>query len=195
MPRGYEVVVVDDGSVDDTTKISKQLGFKTIKLEHNKGKGYACIEGLKKSNSGSCIFIDGDGQLNPKDIPKIENLLKNNDMVVGVRSVKKIPWQRRFSNKFARECVNYITNRDFDDVLCGFRGVHRKKFLSLHFKKLDYYFESEMILEAVKNNWRIAQTMVDVSYNTGSRMPFSKSVSVAAWLFKNVLKKALGMYN
>lgn len=194
IPKKYDVIVVDDGSADDTTKISKGLGYKTIILHKNSGKGFACLHGLKKAKSDTCIFIDGDGQLNTKDIPKIEKMLRNNDMVIGTRNSRDIPWQRRLSNKFAKKCVNYICGTRFDDVLCGFRGVHKNKFLKLNMKKLDYYFESEMILEAMKKKWKISQTNVDVSYNTGSRMPLSKSLKVASWLAKNVLKKALGMY-
>jgi glycosyltransferase involved in cell wall biosynthesis len=194
IPKKYEVIVVDDGSTDGTEKIVKEMGCKTSVLSENKGKGFACLEGLKKAKSDSCIFIDGDGQLNPKDIPKIEKLLRGNDLVIGIRSAKQIPWQRRVSNKFAKKCVNYICGTNFDDALCGFRGVHKNKFLRLRLKKLGYFFESEMILEATKNGWKISQTNVDVSYNTGSRMPMSKSIPVALWLFKNVLKKALGMY-
>ncbi|MEM7819425.1 MAG: glycosyltransferase family 2 protein [Candidatus Aenigmatarchaeota archaeon] len=190
----YNVIVVDDGSSDNTAKVAESFGFKTIRLKKNVGKGAACLEGLKHSDDDFCIFIDGDGQLNPKDISNIANLLKEYDLVIGKRDMKKIPWQRRLSNKFARWCVNYLTGRNFSDVLCGLRGINKQKFKKLNLKKLDYYFESEMLLEAVKNNLSIIEVPVDVNYNVGSRMPFTKSIKIAFWLIMNVIKKSLRIY-
>jgi len=195
MPGGHEVIVVDDGSIDNTSKIAKSYGHKTIRMGRNSGKGLACMHGARQSRHGLCIFIDGDGQLNPGETEKFIKLLKHYDIVIGQRKMNDIPLQRQISNRFARWCVNYLTNNNFSDVLCGFRGVRKGKFFELKFKKMGYFFECEMLLEASKKGMKIAALPVDVDYNTGSRMPFRKSMAVALWLTKNVIKKSVGLYN
>jgi len=195
IPDGHEIIVVDDGSNDRTSTVAESFGHKTIIMDENSGKGAACLEGAKHSSHEHCIFIDGDNQLNPKEVPKIAKALEDAEVVIGQRGMKSIPWQRQISNRFARWCVNYLTSTDFTDVLCGFRGIRKDSFDELEFKKLGYFFECEMILEAAKKGMRIKKIPVDVDYNTGSRMPFSKSAGVALWLMKNVLKKSIGKYN
>lgn len=188
---GYKVIVVDDGSTDNTAEIAGKNAHVVV-LKKNSGKGTACMTGLRKSKTENCVFIDGDGQLYVRDIPKIVKALEKADIVIGERSRKEIPALRRISNAFARFCVNRITGQDFGDVLCGLRGVRKSAFSKLRMRKLGYYFESEMLLEAAKKNLRIVRVPVSVSYKTGSRMPLSKSLSVAVWLFGKVLKKWLG---
>jgi glycosyltransferase involved in cell wall biosynthesis len=192
IPDGHHVIIVDDGSTDNTCKIAEAYGHKTITLEKNYGKGLACLEGIKQSKHNICIFIDGDGQLNPKEITKFIEALKESEIVIGQRDMKKIPWSRKLSNIFAKWCVNYLTNKNFSDVLCGFRGVKRNKFLELELRKMDYFFECEMLIEAVKKGVKISSVPVDVNYSIGSRMPVKKSMDVAFWLIKNVIKKSIG---
>lgn len=194
IPGGHEVIVVDDGSIDSTGKIAESYGHRTIILDKNSGKGMACLEGVKQSKHKYCIFIDGDNQMNPEEVPNIAEALEHADIVIGQRLLKNIPWQRHISNRFARWCVNYLTGGGYSDVLCGFRGVRKGKFNELELKRLGYFFECEMLLEAAKKGMKIKTIPVNVDYNTGSRMPFRKSVHVAAWLFKNVLKKSIGKY-
>lgn len=188
---GYNVIVVDDGSTDNTADVAGKRA-RVVVLEKNSGKGRACLEGMKESRTENCIFIDGDGQLDVNDIPKIEKALKRADIVIGERSSRDIPKTRRVSNAFARFCVNQITGKKFGDVLCGLRGVRKSSFKTLNMHKLGYYFEAEMLIEAGKKGLRVARVPVSVSYASGSRMPARKSLLVAGWLFSKVLKKWLG---
>lgn len=191
--NGYNVIVVDDGSTDMTASIAKNSNVSVLVLGKNSGKGFACIEGLRQSKTEYCVFIDGDGQLSANDVPKIVEALKGADIVIGERDYRAIPFRRRLSNSFARMCVNYITGRRFNDVLCGLRGVRKSAFDKLKMEKLGYYFESEMVLEATKRGLRIATVPVSVNYNVGSRMPITKSLAVALWLFSKAIKKMFGM--
>src|SRR3989338_5584956 len=144
----YDVIVVDDGSVDNTSEIARARGFFVGRLERNMGKGRACLEGIRHSNSEFNIFIDADGQLDISEIPNFEATLKHADIVIGQRCMEDIPIQRRLSNMFARWMIAIITGRKYDDVLCGFRAVRKSAFQKLELKKGHYYFESEMLIEA-----------------------------------------------
>ncbi len=194
----YNILVIDDGSTDNTYDIANSMGYKVVRLENNCGKTRACIEGIKHSKSEFNVFIDADGQLNPKEIPSLVSALENADIVIGERNISDIPFQRKLSNIFARKMVNSIIKKQTDargvkaryhsDVLCGFRAVRKSAFNKLELKKSSYFFESEMLIEASKQNLRIASVPVSVDYSTGSRMPFKESLKVAVWLMKEAVK-------
>lgn len=190
--KKYDVVVVDDGSIDMTKEIAISYGHKPVSHERNKGKSSACISGVKRSTKEKCVFIDGDGQLSVDDIPKVEKALNDADIVIGQRHYCEIPFARKISNKYAAKCVNYIAGTNFGDVLCGFRAVRKNAFNDLEFKKNGYFFESEMIIRASEKRLRIKPVNVSVDYSIGSRMPFHKSMHIAAWLTYLVIKKAVG---
>ncbi len=191
MPNGYEVIVVDDGSVDDTAEKVRKFGAKVVRLRKNCGKTKACLEGIRRSSHEFCIFMDGDGQHYPEDIPKIVGGLKHADIVIGSRDMKKVPLQRRLSNWYARKSVKFITGKNFSDALCGFRGVRKSVFRRLEFEKNGYFFESEMAIKAAEKNLRIRFVPVGVSYEHGANMGISKSLAVASWL----LRKCIGKFS
>lgn len=194
---GYDVIVVDDGSTDNTTDITRSCGFEPLVLNKNSGKAVACMTGIKNSSRELNIFIDSDGQLNPDEIPIFIEALEDADIVIGERKMKDIPLQRRIANVFARIMIRTITGKKFNDVLCGFRGVRKGEFKKLKLEKNSYFFEAEMLIEASRKGLRIKTVPVSVSYKgassrrIGSRMPLHKSMKIALWLMKEAVKKKI----
>lgn len=192
IPPGYEVIVVDDGSQDATAAIARRCGARVIRLKKNTGKMRACMEGAKRSRTGACIFLDGDGQHFPEDIPRIAAALEKADMVIGVRSMRALPVQRKLSNWYARQMIMFLSGRSFPDVLSGFRGVQKKKLAQLMFEKDGYFFESEMDLKAAQAGFSIRFVPIRVSYEYGANMGMSKSLEIAVWLLVLCMKKLAG---
>ena len=189
IPRGYEVIVVDDGSHDTTLQEIRKCNATAIRLKTNQGKTKACLTGIARSTSDMCIFLDGDGQHYPEDMPAIAAALRHADICIGVRDMKRVPLQRRLGNRYARTMMRIITGRDFPDVLCGFRGVRKNKFKSLTFEKGGYFFESEMAMKATAHGFRISFVPVRVSYESGANMGMLKSLEVAWWLLRKAAAK------
>ncbi|MBI2971254.1 MAG: glycosyltransferase family 2 protein [Candidatus Aenigmarchaeota archaeon] len=189
MPRGYEVVVVDDGSADNTAEEAQRCRAKVVRLPKNMGKANACLEGMRHSTHEYCVFIDGDGQHRPEDIPRIISALQSADIVIGSRNMKTVPLHRRLANWYASKAASFATGRHFPDVLSGFRGVRKSPFSNLTFKKSGYFFESEMAIEAAKHGLSVSSVPVNVTYEYGARMGVVKGLEIAAWLFAKCVEK------
>lgn len=188
LDRRYQVIVVDDGSEDDTHAVAKENGFDAIRLGKNRGKGYACRTGAMRAKSSFLVFMDADFQFDPMQIPLFVELLRKNDMVIGYRNYKDIPRARKISNKFARTVVNKVTGRNFTDVLCGFRAIRKEALVKLGLKEDGYEIESEMIIKAARKKLRIAELPVSVKYNGGG-MSLADSLRVSAYQLKHLLRK------
>ncbi len=184
----YDIIVVDDGSTDRTADVSKKYA-RVISLKRNMGKGYACRIGADNAKFQNLVFIDSDGQLSPNNISKFLVKLRDSDLVVGKRTIKAIPIQRKFANRFANSLVRRITKSDLGDSLCGLRAIRKKDFEALDLRKNRYEFESEMLIKAAKKNMKIEHVPVDVSYKDYSGMPITQSLRVAFYLIKEYLKR------
>lgn len=185
----YEIIVVDDGSRDRTAEVAKKHGCTCLRLNKNRGKGYACRAGAKIASHEKLIFIDSDGQLDAREIPSLLAHLNKNDIVVGTRRQSNIPIQRRVSNKFAKTVVSAAAGMKVGDVLCGFRAIRKKHFFRLGLKKRRYEFDSEMIIKAARRNYRIKEVPVSVRYDVGSAMPPHESAKVAAYILTQLVKR------
>lgn len=180
----YEIIIVDDGSSDKTAEIALKKGVKVISQKQNKGKASACIKGVENAKSSKIVFIDADMQLKPEEIPLFVKALDSCDLAIGVRDMKKIPFQRRLSNIVARYFVKMKTGQKFSDVLCGFRGIRNDKIKKMKFSGKGYEFETEMIFEAVKNKMKIKEVPVSVNYESYRGMSIINSIKLLIFIIK-----------
>ena len=128
------VVAVDDGSTDNSLAILKksfEKNKRVIIANHlvNLGKGAAMKTGARiawKLGGEVVVFVDADGQHNPKYLPKFINELNKFPIVFGYRELnKKSPWIRRNGNKFAGWLISVLFNINRKDLLCGFLGFKK----------------------------------------------------------------------
>lgn len=132
----FEVIVVDDGSTDDTAGVAESAGATLISHPYSKGNGAAIKNGARAAKGDLLVFLDGDGQHEPQDIEKLLGKLDSGyDMVVGAREAKThASTMRRFANGFYNRLASFMTGCKIDDLTSGFRVVkarHFKRFLYL----------------------------------------------------------------
>jgi glycosyltransferase involved in cell wall biosynthesis len=148
-----QVLVVDDGSSDDTPRIAIQAGAEVLSQTRTQGKGAALQRGWKHVHQRGfawALTLDGDGQHCPEDIPAFFACGKETSaaLVIGNRmsEVSKMPWLRRMTNRWMSQRLSVLTGQALPDTQCGFRLVNLDKCLSLGLRTRHFEIESEVLL-------------------------------------------------
>ena len=126
-----EIIVVNDGSTDETDKIATQAGANVITHPYSMGNGAAIKTGARNATGDILIFMDADGQHNPEDIPDLlAKLEEGYDMVVGARRPEThANLFRRLANSFYNRFASIMTGHKIQDLTSGFRAVKASRFL------------------------------------------------------------------
>jgi len=168
-----QVVVVDDGSGDDSFRLLKQRYDKSSRVKiirHmiNLGKGSAMKTGVEmawKLGAEAAIFVDADGQHNPKYIKSIENKLENYPIVFGYRVLsRKMPFVRRLGNIVAAKLVEILFNIKKRDLLSGYLGFRKEVYKQIEWSSQRYGIETEMATKIGKNKIPFSEVKVDTIY-------------------------------
>lgn len=132
----YEILIINDCSSDlneNDYKIFDELkNTKIFSNQTNLGQSYSLISGIKKSNNNTILTLDGDGQNNPIDIPKLVNLYFSNNqiyMVGGIRNKRKDSLTKLLASKIANKFRKSILNDKCDDTGCALKIFDKKTFL------------------------------------------------------------------
>ena len=121
-----EVVVVDDGSTDDSAHTASKAGAIVVRHPYNVGNGAAIKSGIRAARGRLLVFMDGDGQHQPEDIPKLLSEAENFHMVVGARSKgSKLRLHRNVANSVYNLLASYVTKFPVKDLTSGFRVLER----------------------------------------------------------------------
>jgi glycosyltransferase involved in cell wall biosynthesis len=125
-----EILVVDDGSTDDTGAKASAGGARVIRHPYNKGNGAAVKTGIRRA-TGTCVLIlDADGQHRPADGLRLVAQLRDYDLVVGARSTdSQASAVRRVGNAVLNGIASYLTERPIPDLTSGFRAARREPLL------------------------------------------------------------------
>jgi dolichol-phosphate mannosyltransferase len=126
----YELLLVDDGSADRTAEIvgnefANWPQGKLIRLSQNCGQAAALFYGMKRARGQVVILLDGDGQNDPMDIPKILAPLNEVDMAVGIRVNRQDSFVRRIMSRLANTARSRILGDGVVDSGCGIKAFHR----------------------------------------------------------------------
>jgi len=167
-----DIIVVDDGSTDNTISKSQSFGVHVIRHEKNKGKGMAHRTGFNfasKEEARWVITMDADGQHSPKDIPKFIKAIKEKkgDMIIGEREVtiRTMPFLRFLTNLWTSFIVSILGGKRVKDAQSGFQGNSKEIFTSISFSTNNFQTESEIIIKAARRGFRITSVPVRTIYN------------------------------
>lgn len=125
-----EVLVVDDGSTDDTAAMAQAPGVRVVCHSYSKGNGAAVKTGARVAQGKILVFMDADGQHDPTDIPRLLDELNNgHDMVVGARQKgSQASMGRGLANGLYNRLASWMTGHKVEDLTSGFRAVRADKF-------------------------------------------------------------------
>lgn len=179
----YELIIVDDGSKDDTWEKSLSIAeqHSTVRVfgyKQNKGKGYALKYGFQFAKGDPVLFLDSDLELPPFQIPGfLEYMLEDDvDIVIGSKrhplSQAEVTFIRRFLSKGYNLLVKLLLNLDVTDVLVGLK-LYRRKVLEQIFPKLTvqrYAFDVELLANARRAGYNIKEAPVELNYRFNSRI-------------------------
>ncbi len=167
-----EIIVVDDGSTDETRGILEALkknGINVLRHEDNRGKGMAIQTGLKESAEDIVLIQDADLEYNPQDYKKLLEPITAGvaDVVYGSRFVGSSPHRvlffwHYFGNKIITFLTNLVANLNLTDIETGFKAFRREAILSVKLKEARFGFEPEVTIKLARGRWRFYE--VGISY-------------------------------
>lgn len=196
-----EVLVIDDGSTDETARIAKEAGATVISHKVNEGKSSGIKKGFKyalANNFDYVITLDGDAQHNPNEIPLLLDSVKNNghDIILGVRYGKdtEMPLWRKAGKRVLDYTTSFGNGGFVTDSQCGFRAFNRKAVQNLASRLNGNAFtvESEELIKAHEAGLQISSENITCKYkdlDTSTKNPTSHGLSVLSYVIWLVAKR------
>ncbi|MCK4800959.1 MAG: glycosyltransferase family 2 protein, partial [Anaerolineales bacterium] len=167
--QAYEVIVVNDGSHDETGDLARAAGARVLEHAYNIGNGAAVKTGIRAAKGKLIVLMDGDGQHDPEVIPQMINLLNVYDMVVGARSRDSATdFQRDLGNYIYNWLASYVCNRKIEDLTSGFRAVKAaiaREFL--HLIPNTFSYPSTLTLAVARSGYQFEYYPIIVSKRKG----------------------------
>lgn len=167
----YKVIVVDDGSTDETAEICRRYDVRLIQHQVNRGYGAALKTGIRNADSEKVIVMDGDGQHDPGCIEKITEMLNDYPLVIGQRTKESEQATNRMVGKrIVRIIAEYLMEQPLPDFNSGLRGFQRSKIYSmLHVMPNGFSFSTTSTLTFLKQAYQIGTIPIKTSVRIGRK--------------------------
>jgi glycosyltransferase involved in cell wall biosynthesis len=188
-----EILVVDDGSTDNTFSIAKDAGVQAMFNLNNQGKGASLIKGFKyalENNFDAVITMDADGQHLAQDLPSFIEQASDPGIhiILGNRmlNVEKMPFLRVITNKFMSWLISIISKQVIPDTQCGFRLIKKEVLKNIKLSTSKYETESELLIKASRMGFKIKSIPIRSIYNRGKSQinPFIDTLRFIRLMFK-----------
>ena len=168
------VLVCDDGSSDQTAARAEERGATVLRHGKNRGKGAALrtlFEKARQMGADRACTIDGDGQFDPSEIPRLLGAQENSgaDVVVGYRfdDRTEMPRYRRLGNRFFDKMTNMAVDVSVRDTQSGFRVYSKRALEQVTFKSDGFAADSEIIIDAARRGLSMSEQKITVTYGGG----------------------------
>ncbi len=170
-----KIVVVDDGSTDNTAEIAKEKGAVVIQLKENRGKGYAMRKALNSIDCDIVGFVDGDVGLSSSEVIKLLEPVVNDEVDF---TIAKFPKAEKNTNvkggfglvkKLAYKGVYYFTGKEMETSLSGQRVYKRKVVDSMKYIPNNYGIEIAMTIQAINNGFTFREIPVNMKHRYTDR--------------------------
>ena len=165
----YEIIVVDDGSDDETAAKAEKAGARLITHPYNIGNGAAVKTGIRNAKGKILVTLDGDGQHSPEDIPRLLEKMDSYDMAVGARTGdSEASLHRTMANRIYNRFATYMCKRRIEDLTSGFRAVKRdiaRQFVSLLPNTFSY--PTTITMAVVRSGYSLAYVPIKTTRRTG----------------------------
>lgn len=164
------VLVVDDGSKDETAAVAEAAGATVLRQNPNAGKGAALQAGFRWAVAAgyeAVITLDADGQHDPAELPKFVESYRTNqaDLIIGARNFSQMPLVRRWSNTVGRWLFSWALGQPVRDNQSGYRLISRRLLEAmLASQEQGFQFEVEMIVVCVQQGYRLTWTPIRTIY-------------------------------
>lgn len=164
------ILVVDDGSTDNTIKKAEEAGATVIRQNPNQGKGKALQAGFEwalRQGYEGLIMLDADGQHDPHEIPLFLAEAKKNpaDLIIGERNFSQMPFVRRCSNSIGRFLFSWAVGQKVKDNQSGYRYLSRRMMEAMQSSTEEgFQFEVEMIVVAIERSYKLGSVPIRTIY-------------------------------
>lgn len=171
LKHSQNIIVVDDGSRDDTSLIAQKMGVTSLKHRLNLGKGAAlrtgCDYAFNVAEAQAIIMMDGDDQHDPAEIPLfLAALNKNYQVVFGVRAEdKNMPWLRLKINRLSSFLTYLLFGEYILDIPSGYKAFNKDAYQSLAWNASDYAVELEIVARTAKAHLKYTTVPIKTIYH------------------------------
>jgi glycosyltransferase involved in cell wall biosynthesis len=164
-----EIIVVDDGSGDETGRRAAEAGAKVVRHPYNKGNGASVKTGIRNASGEFVLILDADGQHRPADAARLIAKLADYELVVGARShATQANMARRIGNSALNGIASYLTGRPIPDLTSGFRAARREHLLEfLHLLPNGFSTPTTTTLAFIKAGYSVWFEPIEAASRTG----------------------------